>query len=250
VQQILCQQSSGRDYELPCRVFLGIDRGHGVDAVKRLGSVRMAKAALESSSGAGVVLKPMSEAERQAALAKVRAAFEALSSERDPTEASQKRINLLQIWHELVNMREPVAEGDGPAADPLGMAPTPIAATDIVIESVEATDSASNPRSPLPDTDQNSASAARTLDYPDFTPSAEPHDHVTEEATDSQPSVFLAGVPPERMRLRLVRPGIIFDTILPKGTIVAVLPADAHDILETGIAEIVLEPEPPDDLPS
>ena len=44
---------------------------------------------------------------------------------------------------------------------------------------------------------------------------------------------------PQRIRLRLIKEGLLMQRILPPGTIVLVYPLDANHLIEQGIAEIL-----------
>jgi len=170
------------------------------------------------------------EATRLAAIAKVQQAFDSLGHDNSSTEVSLKRIRLLELWRTLVNMRQfdapilslPSQEERGSDDE---IAPAIISAEKGTIE-IETTP---EPLSVIVEDDSVAIASTQQADN-------------APEHAGPAPANILHEAP--RIRLRLIRPGILHDMVLPTGTVVLVHSSDAHDILERGIAEILLGPEP------
>ena len=235
----------------------------------------MAKSATKSRSPEdGGTVEQMAEPERLAAITKVRLAYEGLATLPDRSEASLRRVKLLQVWRDLVAMREvepsvptqdaveaessdpfhadPVHEtvavtSDAPVQtdvhhEPIEESPSPVIRSDLSIEEVHPLVSHREPDVVIPDLVLSSHSEELVI--------ADDSKALTERV-----DVVIAEAPPLhdtkidilRIRLRLIKPGLVHDMLLPEGTIVSVFPADAEDLVNQGTAEILLIQEDSDD---
>jgi hypothetical protein len=175
------------------------------------------------------------EKTRRQALERVRQAFEDLQLQVDASEVSYKKIRLLELWHHLIQMRheawvleEADGEEEGQIKDESGAS-----------ASLSSAEPPSEVR--LSDPIDRSNLAAEQI--------ITPVEHIYYgEAITHEGQNWVEQAPLDRVRLRLIRPGILHDMVLPTGTIVLVHSSDANDILERGIAEIFIGRDP-DDLP-
>jgi hypothetical protein len=190
----------------------------------------MAKASSAESESEGFELSGITdEASRLEAIAKVQRAFQSLNDDHSSADVSSKRIRLLELWRTLVNMRQfdaplPPPDSTVPLSE-TEPAPVPILADkgDIHVETTM-------PQSAIVAEDE-------------MVPTSHAH-HETSDPDGLSAPMHLNHHDVTRIRLRLIRPGILHDMVLPTGTVVLVHASDAHDILERGIAEILLDREP------
>ena len=208
----------------------------------------------------------LNEGERLDALSKVRKAFEELDSYPDRIEANARRVKLLELWNKLINMRgADVVTTDSETADGEVQA-------EVEVQPIDDLNEQSNEIHPAPsaellemvnDDDHEKGKAvsfAEQNEEPRETiaqsfPELLHHVKVEELPEDGIPSHggvsaegFIGPLPQkaldpsqeielERVRLKLTKTGLLHDTVLPAGTIIAVISVDAHHILESGMAD-------------
>ena len=226
----------------------------------------MAKEQAERGEAEAHDFQVLNEDERLDALAKVRKAFEELDAHPDRIEANARRVKLLRLWEKLIHMRgtEPsVADPETHEVDaqgevevkqladpgdvlidihtPISFGP-PAQAEEGVHERGEAVSFEDNIDAP----NQNG-----TQSFPELLH----HVRVEELSVEELPPLrldhaadFIGPMPKkhfdpsqdvelERVRLKLTKNGLLHETVLPAGTIIAVIPVDARHILESGMAE-------------
>lgn len=250
----------------------------------------MAKSAAKTRSSQDVgTVESMAEPDRLAAISKVRIAYEGLAHLADRSEANRRRVRLLEVWRDLVTMREaeqtapvedaeptvPVqdAEAIAPVHDAEPIAPLPVTTDEQpveaiipvaaespvheeVIEALHAPTSGADLVIADPRLDASHSEGGDMIE--DVVQHVHGEDLVIAEVpfADQDPVEMviadLAESPKTdvemfRVRLRLIKPGLLHETLLAEGTIVSVFPADAEDLVNQGTAEIMLVQDDSDD---
>jgi len=206
----------------------------------------------------------LNEGERLDALSKVRKAFEELDSYPDRIEANARRVKLLELWNKLINMRgADVVTTDSETAD---------GEVQAEVQPIDDLNEQSNEIHPAPSAEllemvnEDDHEKGKAVSFAEQ--NEEPHETIAQSfpellhqvkveglPEDSSPSRggvsaegFIGPLPQkaldpsqeielERVRLKLTKTGLLHDTVLPAGTIIAVIPVDAHHILESGMAD-------------
>ena len=202
----------------------------------------------------------LNEGERLDALLKVRKAFEELDSYPDRIEANARRVKLLELWNKLINMRgadvvttdSETADGEVQPIDDLNEQSNEIHAAPSA-ELLEMVNDDDHEKSKAVSFAEQNEEPRETIaqSFPELLH----HVKVEELPEDGIPSHggvsaegFIGPLPQkaldpsqeielERVRLKLTKTGLLHDTVLPAGTIIAVISVDAHHILESGMAD-------------
>jgi hypothetical protein len=216
----------------------------------------MAKEKAETPHPEPNALQISSEAERLEAIAKVRQAFEVLETYPDRLEANARRVKLLGLWNQLIRMRaadaEPfndtsnAAKGIGEEEPSSAIEGEPQAFPEL-LHDVSIEDA--------PQDETLTQERVRQEEAPEPPPEL-PH-AASVDVSSEEEAIQRKAIPPEdfigplqpapfdpsrdieldRVRLKLIKTGLLHDTVLPAGTIIAVIPVDAHHILESGMAD-------------
>jgi len=224
----------------------------------------MAKEKTEKGEDEANEFLVLNEAQRLEAILKVRKAFEELETYPDRIEANARRVKLLEIWNKLIRMRgaEPIPSNEEAGdAEPLDAAQAQHMA---------------DPNEPFNEIDPATSSellgAPEAQEKGESVLFEDPKDGLSKQAAQSFPELlhhvkiepiaqedflapekvsaedFIGPMPQkhldpsqdielERVRLKLTKNGLLHETILPAGTIIAVIPVDAQHILESGMAD-------------
>lgn len=164
-----------------------------------------------------------------------------------------QRVRLLRVWHMLILIGDEVGLPARPEANfvlpepELLAGPEPFEVPEPSAE-VEKADEVAAPKEDLPEV--TAPSVAFPMAEPDLV-LVEPADHSTfsfEDHAKSAPAEIPLEIygpfrPPEavqqirRIRMQMVKEGVLMNRVLPAGTIVLVYPLDADHLIEQGIAE-------------
>jgi hypothetical protein len=198
-------------------------------------SFAMVKAAAEKVETNLSVFSPMTDRERREAIEKVKAKIASLAESADSEEKLDARVRLLQLWNALITLR-PTDYVERVEPD-LSIEEAPIS------EDAGPPDESSHPlhaATPVGEMVEPEASHASVEDVMFVEPKRQQTDNDT-------PQVYGPFLPSkavqlsDRIRLRMVKEGILMNRRLPPGTVVLVYPLDGEHLIEQGIAEI-LEP--------
>ncbi len=226
----------------------------------------MAKEKAEKGEDEANEFLVLNEAERLEAILKVRKAFEELDTYPDRIEANARRVKLLEIWNKLIRIRgtEPIPanEEDGDAEPKDATEAQHLADPNEPLNEIDAAKSLELSVDPEVEvhekgetvlfddpTDELNQHAAQS--FPELLHHVKVEQAIQDEVLTPQRSSaedFIGPMPQkhldpsqdielERVRLKLIKNGLLHETILPAGTIIAVIPVDAHHILESGMAE-------------
>ena len=182
---------------------------------------------------------PMTERERLEAIDKVKAKLAAIVETSNDSTALDARVRLLRLWQELISTRATDYVEPEPSTEAPEMADPP--AETVLVEPEEA------PEQPIEPADHphegaviieahRTAPHSIVLDHELDTPKAS-----TEEILEPY-GPFLPKPAPhlnDRIRLRLIKEGVLMNRKLSPGTIVLVYPLDGEHLIEQGIAEIL-----------
>jgi hypothetical protein len=195
----------------------------------------MAKAAATKVTDDLFELAPMTEIERRNAIEKVKAKLASLAESSDSEAKFDARVGLLQLWNALITLR-PTDYVERVEPDP-SIEEAPIS------EDAGPPDESSQPlhaAAPVDEMAEPEVSHAPVEEVVFIEPRRQQSDNDTPEVYGP----FLpskAAQLSDRIRLRMVKEGILMNRRLPPGTIVLVYPLDGEHLIEQGIAEI-LEP--------
>jgi len=199
----------------------------------------MAKAEAVKVPDEEYTFAPMTERERLDAIAKVKAKLAAIAESPDASSALDARVRLLRLWQELISTRatdyvEPVPQLE--TGEPQVL---PVEA--VVVEHEAIADQPTEPA-------HEHHHADLIMDHHGSEPSlvviaepVEPHKAGTDEILE-QYGPFLPKPTPhlsDRVRMRLIKEGVLMNRKLAPGTIVLVYPLDGEHLIEQGIAEIL-----------
>ena len=163
-----------------------------------------------------------------------------------------QRVRLLRVWHMLILIGDEIGLPARPEKLPQSAEPEFFVGSEAPVGS-------ENPAEPENLTARHEAEEVpEVVDHATAFPLAEPdlvlvvpadHQTITFDAPapaapmDSLPEIYGPNLPPEpvqqitRIRMRMVKEGVLMNRVLPEGTIVLVYPLDADHLIEQGIAE-------------
>ncbi len=179
---------------------------------------------------------PMTERERLEAIDKVKAKLASIVETSHDGSALTARVRLLRLWQELASTRgtdyvepEPSVQTEEPLVTP---------ETEVVAEHGQVSEEPAELH-PTGSVVIDSSTVEHSLHVvEEVSDTPKPH---TDEALE-QYGPFLPKPAPllsDRIRLRMIKEGVIMNRRLPPGTIVLVYPLDGEHLIEQGIAEIL-----------
>lgn len=199
----------------------------------------MAKAEAVKVPDEEYAFAPMTERERQDAIVKVKAKLAAIAESADGNSALDARVRLLHLWQELISTR--ATDYVEPEPQMETAEPPPSLEDAAAVEHEPIADQPAEPADEHHHADLVMDNHGSQPPYIVMDEPVELHKAGTDEIQE-QYGPFLPKPTPhlsDRVRMRLIKEGVIMNRKLAPGTIVLVYPLDGEHLIEQGIAEIL-----------
>lgn len=199
----------------------------------------MAKAEAVNVPDEEYAFAPMTERERLDAIVKVKAKLADIAESADGNSALDARVRLLHLWQELISTR--ATDYVEPEPQMEAAEPPPSLEQAAAVEHEPIADQPAEPadehhHADLVMDNHGSEPPLMVIDEP-----VDLHKTGTDEILE-QYGPFLPKPTPnlsDRVRMRLIKEGVLMNRKLSPGTIVLVYPLDGEHLIEQGIAEIL-----------